>query len=73
MTDTNPNAEPTATGQVEYHLVRGALWGLSLGIGLAIYAVLFRLITLQLVTMGAIVVVGVILGLLWSRFGPPRR
>jgi hypothetical protein len=70
-TDT-PDAPPAAARNVEYHWLRGVLWGLCLGIGLAIYAVIFRVIELQLATMGLIVLVGVVIGVLWSRFGPVR-
>jgi VIT1/CCC1 family predicted Fe2+/Mn2+ transporter len=55
---------------VEYRWLNGALWGLSLGIGVALYAVVFRLIELQFTTMLLIVLAGVLVGLAWSRFGP---
>jgi Flp pilus assembly protein TadB len=73
MSDTDfADEAPTASRSVEYHWLRGALWGLSLGIGLALYAVIFRIVTLQVTTMALIVVLGVLLGLAWSRFGPTK-
>jgi hypothetical protein len=68
-------APPPATGTPtrRVHWVRGALWGLSLGIGLAIYAVIFRVIELHVLTMAMIVVLGVALGLVWARFGPAKH
>jgi hypothetical protein len=67
-----PGDPPAAARNVEYHWLRGALWGLCLGIGLAIYALIFRVIELQLATMGIIVALGIVIGLLWSRFGPVK-
>ncbi len=68
-----PEAERDDEPSVEYPVVRGGLWGLSLGFGLAIYALIFRVIELRLTTVLLIVLAGVVVGLLWSRFGPVKR
>jgi hypothetical protein len=67
-----PGDPPKVKRNVEYRWLRGVLWGLCLGIGLAIYAVIFRVIELQLTTMGLIVLLGIVIGVLWARFGPAK-
>lgn len=55
------------------HAVRGVLWGLMLGVGLAIVAVLTTTIALDLFTMIIVVVVCAVLGAAWSLFGPAKK
>ena len=62
-----------ATTQIKRYPIRGALWGLLLGLGLALVGIgqsIFALGTLPpvLVTVG-----GVVVGVLWSMFAPPKR
>lgn len=69
--------EPAATTSVRteqtvaYHPVRGAMYGLLLGLGVAIYLVIFKIITIQLVIPIIAVVVCIALGAAWGRFTPP--
>jgi hypothetical protein len=62
--------DETTTKQI--HPVRGALWGLLFGVGLAGVLVLTTLITLELVTVLGVVVVGVVAGIAWGSLGPAR-
>lgn len=57
----------------ETHVVRGVLWGLMLGLGLTIVAVLTTTISLDLTQMIIVLLVGVAIGTLWSLFGPPKK
>jgi hypothetical protein len=67
--------EDAANGPIvrQTHVVRGVLWGLVLGVGLAIVLVLTTTIALDLVQMILAVVGGVILGTAWSLFAPPKK
>lgn len=58
---------------VSYHPIRGAIFGLLTGLGLAIYLIIFKVITLGLVTPIVVIVASVVLGALWGRFAPARR
>jgi len=54
------------------HPIRGFFWGLMLGLGGAVVAVVTTLVTLSLMTVIAIVVVGVLIGILWGTFAPAK-
>lgn len=54
------------------HPVRGVLWGLMFGIGLAFVLVFTTVINLDLVTMIIVVVIAIALGVLWSLYGPAK-
>ncbi len=58
---------------LQRHPVRGGLYGLLLGLGVAIYLVLFAITPFSLTTMAIIVVVGIALGAAWGAFAPPKR
>ena len=68
-----------ATNTVEHqlvkktHPVRGILWGLMMGLGLSIVLVLTKVIPLDLVPMLFVLVLGTIVGTLWSIFGPAKH
>lgn len=65
---------PTAAKEVRRHPIRGALWGLLLGIGIAIYAVLFALIPFgDWLPLLLLVLAGVGIGLLWAYFAPAKE
>ncbi|MEO1055802.1 MAG: hypothetical protein AAFY28_02690 [Actinomycetota bacterium] len=69
-----PGARAHATEAVDYHLVRGALWGLLLGVGVAVYLVLFAVVAFgDWLILGGAVLAGVIVGLVWARLAPPKR
>ena len=61
------------------HPIRGALWGLLLGLGVFIYVTLvFPVIALEslssVITQGVIIVVVVmILSMLWGLYGPAKK
>lgn len=66
--------EPDLGGpRVEYHWVRGAIWGFVLGLGLGVYALIFRFIEFRQLPFWLIVLAGVVLGVLWARFAPPKQ
>lgn len=71
-TSPQPDAEQPGTEKV-MHPIRGVLWGLLFGIGLAGLLVSLKVVTLDLVMLIVLVLVGVVLGVLWSMFGPARQ
>jgi hypothetical protein len=63
----------TSTAQlVERHPVRGAIWGLILGLGLAIYLIMFKVITIGAVIPIVVIVLSIGAGIAWGKFAPPR-
>lgn len=52
--------------------VAGGLWGILFGIGLALLAINFRLISLSMGSALVVVVIGIVLGVVWSIFGPAK-
>ena len=74
-TPAEPEPAPTVADRpaVTYHWIRGALWGLLLGLGLGIYALIFRIIDFEQLSFWLVVLLGVVLGVLWARFAPPKR
>jgi hypothetical protein len=54
------------------HPIRGFLWGILFGLGLAIVLVVTGVIPLDLSQMAIVLVLGVALGVLWSLFGPAK-
>ena len=55
------------------HPVRGILWGLMMGVGLSIVLVLTKVIPLALAPMLVVLVLGTVVGTLWSIFGPAKH
>ncbi len=53
--------------------VRGALWGLLLGLGLALLSINSKIISLAIVPIVIVVIIGIALGVLWSMFGPAKQ
>ena len=67
--DASRPSEPEQT--VRKHPIRGAIWGLLLGLGIAIYAVLFRIVPFgDWVPLGLCVLAGIALGVLWAYVAP---
>jgi len=62
----------TATASTKRHPIRGALYGIILGLGLALMAIGRKIANLDSVVPIVLVVVGIILGILWSSFGPAK-
>ena len=54
------------------HPIRGLLWGLVLGIGLAFMLVFSTIIVFARIPVVITITVGTLAGLLWSVLGPPR-
>ena len=55
------------------HPVRGALYGIVLGLGLALVAIGRKLVTLDSIMPLVIVVVGIVIGVSWSMLGPAKN
>ncbi len=64
--------ETSASQSIERHPIRGAFFGLLLGLGLAIYLILFKIISLGLVVPIVVIALSVLAGAAWGRFAPPR-
>lgn len=72
MSETDTTNRPSP--RLVRHPVRGALWGLLLGIGAAMFAMLYGLFELLTWTGPIIVVVaGIAVGVLWAMFAPAKR
>lgn len=67
---TIPNTTDLVTKR---HPIRGALYGLSLGIGAAVYLVTLSVMALSVVNVIIVVVVCIVLGGLWGAFAPPKK
>ena len=55
------------------HPVRGILWGLMMGLGLSIVLVLTKVIPFALAPMLIVLVLGAVIGTVWSIFGPAKH
>jgi hypothetical protein len=72
-------AEPVLTvqspsGQLQRHPVRGGLFGLLLGLGVAIYLMIFSIAPLLEYTIPIVAVVGcTVLGVLWAYIAPAKK
>ena len=62
----------TAESVVIRHPIRGLLWGLVFGIGLAFALVFSTIIVFAREPVAITISTGVLAGLLWSVLGPPR-
>ena len=62
-----------ATQTVQRHPLRGAAYGLLLGIGVAIYLVLFAITPFRWSTVAIVAVAVAALGALWGAFAPVKR
>jgi hypothetical protein len=54
------------------HPVRGLLWGVVFGVGLAFMLVFSTIIVFERAPVAITITVGTLAGLLWSLVGPPR-
>ncbi len=78
MTDTPPLdvsfPDPSATRTIVRHPIRGALYGLMLGLGGAMWLTLAGVINLlDIVPTVIVVVAGIVIGILWSMFAPAKK
>ncbi len=54
------------------HPIRGFLWGLMMGLGLALVAVIIKVMTLTLANLIILTSIGVAFGIVWGLFGPEK-
>ncbi len=74
MTSTVSSTSPAPEQEVAKHPVRGVLWGLLLGLGIAIYMVLFAVIPFgDWLPLLLCVLAGVAIGVAWAYFAPPKK
>ncbi|MGI9623168.1 MAG: hypothetical protein ACR2PK_10060, partial [Acidimicrobiales bacterium] len=66
-------ATTTAPTRVNRHPIRGAMYGISTGIGVAMYLVLFSVTPFRWETIIVILVLGMILGALWGSLAPAKK
>jgi hypothetical protein len=69
MTTTLAASKPT----VRYHPIRGAVYGLLFGLGLALVLMVFKVLALSVPMMIVLGLLFLVLGGVWGRFAPPRR
>lgn len=55
------------------HPIRGFIWGLVTGAGVALLLMVFSVIPLSIPTLGIYTGVSAVLGALWGAFAPPKR
>jgi hypothetical protein len=68
MTTTIAATKPT----VRYHPIRGAVYGLFFGLGLALLLMVFKVLALSVPLIIVLGVLFLVLGGVWGRFAPPR-
>jgi hypothetical protein len=69
MTTTTLTSSATT---VRYHPIRGAVYGLLFGVGLALVLMVFKVLALSVPLILVLAVVFLVLGALWGRFAPVR-
>ena len=57
---------------VRYHPIRGAVYGLLFGLGLALVLMVFKVLALSVPILIALGLLFLVLGALWGRFAPAR-
>jgi len=62
----------TTQASVNKHPIRGAIWGLVAGIGLALLLIAYSVIALGTLMPYLVVVVMIVLGVLYGSVGPAR-
>jgi hypothetical protein len=60
------------------HPIRGALWGIPLGMGVAVFLVIYKVIGFDSITavtikLVLVVIAAMALGALWGMFGPAKK
>lgn len=53
--------------------IAGALWGIPLGLGLALLAINSKIISLAILPIVIVVLIGMALGVVWSMYGPAKE
>ena len=62
-----------AETMLKRHPIRGFLWGLMTGLGVALLLMVFSIVPLSIPTLGIYAGASAVLGLLWGSFGPPKQ
>ena len=55
------------------HPIRGFLWGLMTGLGVALLLMVFSVVPLSIPTLGIYAGASAVLGALWGSFGPAKQ
>jgi len=55
------------------HPIRGAIWGLVMGLGVILLLMVLSKVQLQIPTAIIYTVVGGVVGALWGTFAPPKK
>lgn len=63
----------TTSGEVKRRPIRGALWGLLLGIGVTALLIMYSVIAVGTLTPWVVLLAFIVLGVLWGLFGPAKR
>ena len=68
------NSEAGVPQEVHKHPIRGAIWGFFLGLGVAMYLVLFAIIAFgDWIPFAICVAAGITLGIVWALFAPAKQ
>lgn len=67
-----PEAASATEPTVNRHPIRGGLWGLMMGIGLALALIGFAVIAAGTLTPYVVTLGGVVVGVLWGFFAPAK-
>lgn len=60
-------------GELQRRPIRGALWGLLLGIGATALLIMYSVIAVGTLTLWVVLLAFIVLGVLWGLFGPAKR
>jgi hypothetical protein len=63
----------TTSGELKRRPIRGALWGLLLGIGVIALLVMYSVIAVGTLTPWVVLLAFIVLGALWGAFGPAKQ
>lgn len=58
---------------IKRHPIRGGLYGLILGLGVAIYLVIFSVTPFSVSTAIVVTAIGLVVGILWGLFAPAKK
>jgi hypothetical protein len=74
MTTTTASTTSEPDQKVWKHPIRGATWGLLLGLGAAIYLVIFAVVPFgDWAILGLVVLLGIGLGVVWAHLAPAKK
>ena len=67
------DTESAPDGEVKRHPIRGALWGIPMGIGLTFFLIGQKVISLGTWAPFLTFLLGIVLGVAWAMFAPPKK